>query len=742
MKEEKTGTLAERIFYNRENFFSISIFETDREQFYAVGYLPYAEKGRRYTLWGNWKTHPKYGEQFAFTSYEEKEPDTEMGLITFLSSGMLRGVGPATARAMVRTFGPDTMDVLKHHPDRLTEVPGIGRVKAEAITESYLEQRELAETMLELRAYDISSLTAMKLYQVYGSEAAARVREDPYQLIEDVFGIGFQKADRIAKSMGIGFDDPKRIRSGILYNLGLSANSGHTYVFRKDFCEQTGALLDVERQKVDDALHLAIVTGYVYADTLQGSEVLYLNRYFEAEQYVAGKLMRLALAQPAPLGTDVLAVIRKVEVDRGMTLSEKQKQAVIASVENGVCVITGGPGTGKTTIIDTIVSILTESGLRTVLAAPTGRAAKRMTQMTGYEASTIHRLLEYYYSENEDYMRFGRTEENPLEADCVIIDEMSMVDILLMEGLVSAISPGTRLILVGDSDQLPPVGAGSVLKDILKSDTIHSVHLTEIFRQARESLIVVNAHLINRGEYPSYNEQGKDFFFLERSREADMLETIKDLCTRRLPNYYEDCDILSDIQVLTPMRKGLLGSVGLNRELQAILNPSAHGKEEKAFGERLFREGDKVMQIKNNYRISWRSMPDLTEGEGVFNGDIGIVQRIDDDAGKLSVLFDEERLVQYEFSQLDELESAFAMTVHKSQGSEFPVIIMPVTRFPPMLATRNLLYTAVTRAKKAVILVGMWNACCAMVDNDRIAERQSGLGVRLRALWDLADEFS
>lgn len=742
MNEEKTGLLAERIFYNRDNYFCIAVFEADNEQFYAVGHLPYAEKGRRYTLWGRWKTHPKYGEQFAFTSYEEKEPDTEAGLVAFLSSGMLRGVGPVTARAIVKAFGPDTMDVLKFRPDRLTEVPGIGAVKAAAISESYQEQRELAETMIELREFDITSLTAMKLYQAYGSDAPALVRENPYRLIEDVFGIGFQKADRIARSMGLEADDPKRIRSGILYNLGQASNSGHTYVFRKAFCEQTGELLDVASGQVDDALYDLVVEGDVYADVLEGADILYLDRYYRAEQRVAGKLLRLAHAELSHLSGNVENMIRRVELDRGMELTAKQKQAVIASLENGVCVITGGPGTGKTTIIDTIMYILAESGVQTALAAPTGRAAKRMSQLTGYDASTIHRLLEYYYSENEDHMRFGRTEENPLEFDCVIIDEMSMVDILLMEGLVNAVPPGTRLILVGDADQLQSVGAGNVLKDILESDTVHSVRLTEIFRQAQESLIVVNAHLINRGEYPSYNEQGKDFFFLERSREGDILETIKDLCTRRLPNYYEDCDALSDIQVLTPMRKGLLGSTSLNRELQAILNPPEYGKSEKTLGERIFRTGDKVMQNKNDYRIAWRSIKDLSEGEGVFNGDIGIVQSVDNDAGRIGVLFEEERLVQYEFSQLDELETAFAMTVHKSQGSEFPVVIMPMTRFPPMLATRNLLYTAVTRAKQAVILVGLWNACRAMVDNDVIAERQSGLGVRLRRLWDLTDEMA
>lgn len=739
MTEEKTGTLAERIFYNEENFFSISIFETEHEQFCAVGYLPYAEKGRKYTLWGSWKTHPKYGEQFAFTSYEEKEPETEAGLVSFLSSGMLRGVGPVTARAIVKTFGPETMNVLNRQPERLTEVPGIGEVKAAAIVEGYQERRELADTVLALQAFDISSVTAMKLYRVYGAEAASKVRENPYQLIEDVFGIGFQKADRIARSMGIEARDPQRIRSGILYNLSLAANGGDTFVYRKPFCEQTARLLDVTCQEVEEVLYEAVIEGDLYADAAEGAELLYLDRFYRAEQRVAGKLMQLAHAELSHLTGDLESMIRRTETDRRIRLSDKQKQAILTSLQNGVCVITGGPGTGKTTIIDAILYILTSNGIRTALAAPTGRAAKRMSQATGYDASTIHRMLEYFYSENEANMRFGRTEENPLEYDCIIIDEMSMVDILLMEGLVNAVRPGTRLILVGDADQLPSVGAGNVLRDILRSDTIHSIRLTEIFRQAQESLIVVNAHLINRGEYPSYNEKDRDFFFIERNREPDILETIKDLCTRRLPNYYQKCDVLSDIQVLTPMRKGFLGSLRLNQELQAILNPPSREKAEKKLGDRTFRQGDKVMQNKNDYRIVWRNLRDFSEGEGVFNGDIGIVQSVDHEQGRLGVLFEEERLVQYDFTQLDELESAFAMTVHKSQGSEFPVVILPMTRFPPMLATRNLLYTAVTRARLGVILVGLPEVCFAMVENDTIAERQSGLAHRLRRLWELMD---
>lgn len=739
MKNEKTGVLAELIFYNKDNFFAISVFESEKEQFYAVGYLPHPEKGRTYTLIGDWKNHPKYGDQFAFTSYEEKEPDTEIGIVSFLSSGVLKGVGPSTARAIVKKFGEDTMDILKENPQRLKEVPGIGKIKAKTISESYQEHREFANVVLALQGYSITANTAMKLYRVYGAEAVDKVKENPYQLVEDVFGIGFQTADKIAMHMGMKLEDPHRIRSGILYSLNLCTNAGHTYEYRKDFCEKTASLLDVMIQEVADVLFTCILEGDIFAENIDGADVLFLYRYYRAEQRVAGKLFQLGQAELTHLSGNAQMLIRKTEEESGIALSEQQKQAVISSLQNGISVITGGPGTGKTTIINTIVDILASNEVKTALAAPTGRAAKRMSETTGYGASTIHRLLEYFYSESDDHMNFGRTEENPLDFDCIIIDEMSMVDILLMEGLVNAIKPGTRLILVGDADQLPPVGAGNVLRDILSSETLHSVRLTDIFRQAAESLIVVNAHLINRGEYPSYNEKDKDFFFVDRNRDVEILETIKDLCTRRLPNFYEGCDAFSDIQVLTPTRKGIVGSVNLNKELQAILNPPSPEKGEKTLYERIFRQGDKVMQNKNDYQLSWRNIKDFSEGEGVFNGDIGIVQTVDNDSGHLHVLFDAERLVAYDFSNLDALESAFAMTVHKSQGSEFPIVILPMTRFPPMLATRNLLYTAVTRAKKSAILVGIPAACSAMVDNDTIAERRSALAYRLSKIWTFSD---
>lgn len=472
--------------------------------------------------------------------------------------------------------------------------------------------------------------------------------------------------------------------------------------------------------------------GDLQVENLEGRAVVYSVPYYLAEQKVCRKLIELDRAVLKPIKGNIGELIDLTERQTGIHLSENQKHAVEISMGSGVAVITGGPGTGKTTIINTIMTIFQHSGFSTAIAAPTGRAAKRITETSGHNASTIHRLLEYYYSEGDDSMRFGKNEESPLDFDAVIIDEASMIDILLMRGLLEAIPSGTRLIIVGDADQLPSVGAGNVLRDIIDSEVIASIKLTEIFRQAKESLIVVNAHKINKGEYPDSNEKDKDFFLLHRKGEKEMLSTIKDLCTRRLPAYFENCDPLRDLQILTPVRKGLLGCINLNKELQQILNPPASHVKEKRLGDRLFREGDKVMQIKNNYQLEWKRFDDFTDGQGVFNGDCGFIHTIDNEFNEITVVYDENKFVKYDATNLDELELAYAVTVHKSQGSEFPVVIMPISWFPPVLATRNLLYTAVTRARDAVILVGSEDKMRAMVDNNRITERYSGLKPKLK----------
>ncbi len=739
MKEEKTGKVAELIFHNETNLYTILLFETGEEQFFAVGNMPRPKTGRRFRLTGEWKTHPKYGEQFAFSSAEELEPTTEEGIAAFLCSGIIKGIGPKTAAAIAARFGKDTLKIIAEEPERLTEVSGIGISKARAIEDGYREHREYADTVLALSAYDISASVCMKLYGAYGKAAVDVVREDPYTLISDIYGIGFIKADKIARSAGIAADSPKRIKSGIKYALRSLIGSGDTYAPAEEFTEKTAAFLDVTREQVSDCAFELVMDGELCKDRIDGTEVYMLFPYYRAEKYTAAKLYDLCSAELPGIAVSADDLIKREETKSGIKLSEKQKNAVRSTVSNGVLVITGGPGTGKTTIINAILSVFDFAGLKTALAAPTGRAAKRMQQATGRNASTVHRLLEYAYADGEDRMVFGRNEQNPLDFDCVIIDEMSMVDILLMEALLRALKSGTRLVLVGDADQLPPVGAGNVLRDILSCEAIHSCRLTDIFRQAQESAIVVNAHLINKGEHPAFNEKGRDFFMVKRDAK-NIASAISELCAKRLPAYFKDLDPRNDIQVLTPARKGELGCVELGRRLQDILNPPSPSKAEKKIGERVYRVGDKVMQTKNNYNMEWKNLKTMLSGTGIFNGDMGIIDSVDNENGIIGVIFDGEIYVRYDYSNIDELENAFALTVHKSQGSEFPVVVMPMAFFPPMLSTRNLLYTAVTRAREAVVLVGSPEICNAMVDNNVAQKRYSGLSFRLRNLWDLSYE--
>ena len=741
MLEEKQGTLAEMIFHNSENGYTVAVFETDTEAFTAVGNLPGASAGKSYVLRGEFTIHATYGEQFAIKEFEEMMPSTEDGIREFLSSGAMKGIGRKTAAAIVSAFGEDTLRIIEEEPQRLTEVPGIGDKTAQRIEESFAKHREFAGIVLYLQRFGIGADYAMKLYQVYKGDTIRAVEENPYRLVDDVFGIGFKKADKIAEKMGIEPDDEYRIKSGIKFTLSYFAGEGSTFLPRSILCEKTGQLLDLPIELIDDQLTPMAFEGDIHVENIEGRNVVFLTAYYMAEQNVCRCLAEINGARLKPISGSMETLISRTENATGIYLSENQKHAVVTSLNMGVSVITGGPGTGKTTIINTIINILEESGLKTAIAAPTGRAAKRITETSGHYASTIHRLLEYYFSESENMMRFGKTKEDPLDYDAVIVDEASMIDLMLMNGLVSAIRPGTRFIIVGDADQLPSVGAGNVLRDIVGSEFIYCTKLTEIFRQAKESMIVVNAHRINAGEYPDCNARGKDFFLLRRSAEKEMLQTIKELCLKRLPEYYEGMSPVSDIQVLTPVRKGLLGSMNLNRELQEVLNPPADGAEEKQFGERIFREGDKVMQIRNNYQMAWKDVEDFTEGEGIFNGDVGFVKKIDKEFNEMTVVYDDTKYVTYHFNQLDELELAYAITVHKSQGSEFPIVVMPVSWFPPMLATRNLLYTAVTRGKRSVVLVGSEKKLNAMVDNDRVRERFSGLSVRLRRMMDAEREM-
>ena len=729
--EEKKGVLTEIIFHNEENGYTVGVFETEEEYFTCVGCIAEPRKGATYRLTGEFRVHPGYGEQFSFTACEEVMPEGTDEIRAFLASGTVKGIGPKTAALIVEKFGEDTLRIMEESPERLTEISGIGEKKAKQIGESYAVRREFAGVSLHFQKYGITSDRAYKLYRAYGAEAVALIEENPYRLVDEVYGFGFKRADAIAEKLGIEKESPFRISSGITYALWFYAGEGSAYVPLDELCEKVSELLDVAPDKVRDMVVTMAFEGKVQIDTVAGVTSVYLFLFYEAEQRVCRNLHLIKNVRIKPLKADPDSMIAMTEREKGITLSERQKEAVKNSITGGFSVITGGPGTGKTTIINTIINIFEYSGLKTAIAAPTGRAAKRITETSGRYASTVHRLLEYYYNDATEEMVFGCNDENRLEYDAVIVDEASMIDILLMKALTDAIAPGTRFIMVGDADQLPSVGAGNVLADIIESDYANTSRLTEIFRQAGESLIVVNAHRINKGEYPSYNEKDKDFFFMERRREQDVSELIRDLVTRRLKTYYDDLDPVRDIQVLTPAKKGVLGSVALNRMLQEALNPSAPGVPEKKYGEKIFRAGDKVMQIRNNYQIGWKSRRDFSEGEGIFNGDVGFIQSIDKESGILSVMFDEDKIAEYDFSMLDELELAYAVTVHKSQGSEFPVVVMPVMWFPPVLATRNLLYTAVTRGKRAVVLCGSEERIRAMVDNNRISLRYSGLKSRL-----------
>lgn len=734
MKEflEVEGIISDIIFYNKENGYIVAVFETEEEMFTIVGNVFDALEGKSYLLRGNFIEHKKYGEQFSFFEYEEIMPETEEGVESFLCSGVIKGIGPKMAAAIVARFGKETLKIIESNPERLTEVSGIGEKKAELISEAFLKHRTFAQIVIFLQKFGIRSEMAMRLYKAYGDKTIAFIEENPYRLVEDVFGIGFKKADQIAEKLGIRNDDEFRVKSGIKFMLWNYANEGHSFAPQVELAERTGELLDVSLEQINDTMVQMAFEGTIHIEKLEERNVVFLLPYYLAEQSVTKRIVELCQASLKPLCIEIDNLIRQTEKELGISFSEEQKKAVKNCLNNGVSVITGGPGTGKTTIINGIINILKCGDFKIAIAAPTGRAAKRITETTGHEASTIHRLLEYYFSDEEGVMRFGKDEDEKLDYDAIIIDEASMVDILLMDGLLKAIEKGTRLIIVGDADQLPSVGVGNVLGDIIDSEYVHCEMLTEIFRQAKESMIVVNAHRINKGEYPYCNEKDKDFFFMSRSSEKDMMSLILELCKERLPKHYKLQDRVQEVQVLTPTRKGMMGSVNLNAELQKVLNPPSEITREKEHGGRIFRENDKVMQIRNNYSLEWRKASDLSHGQGIFNGDVGIVHSINKDENKMTVIYDGDKYVTYEFSQLDELEHAYAMTVHKSQGSEFPVVVMPMTWVAPILANRNLLYTGVTRGKKVVVLVGSERQMMAMVDNNSIRKRNSGLAIRIK----------
>ncbi|MBR0469018.1 MAG: ATP-dependent RecD-like DNA helicase [Mogibacterium sp.] len=735
---QQEGKLGKIIFNNPENGYTVAIFDTEDGSFRIAGSFAEPKTGANYRLEGRFTVHPKYGEQFSVSGYEEIMPEGADAILDFLSAGNIRGIGPVTAKAIVEVFGDETLTVIEETPEKLLMISGIGARTLAKITESFGESREFANTAIELREIGIELSEAVRVYKMYGKDSVRIIKENPYVLAEDIRGINFSKADSIAARLGVEPDSSVRIESGIRYMLKAWAASGSTLVPESLLVEKTAAFLDVMMDNVRDSLKDMVFAGELEEDTVGDITVIYLYGYYHAEQRVAHALTRIRDAAPKQLPMLTVNAINAARENAfsmsggDIELSDEQQAAIEACLTNNITIITGGPGTGKTTIINTLVKIFDFAGLETALAAPTGRAAKRMEEASGKPAMTIHRLLEFVWSDEEDTLNFGRNEENPLEQDVIIIDEASMIDLMLMDGLLDAIKEGTRLIFTGDADQLPSVGAGNVLRDMIASECIPTIRLREIFRQAEGSGIVSNSHLINNGEYPA-GQGGDDFFIISKTHETAVSDTIRELIGGRIEAGFGFVRSADDIQVLTPTKRGMLGAPSLNAVLQEVINPADGSKAELKLGNVVFREGDKVMQLRNNYGAEWRSDDYSLSGEGVFNGDMGTIESIDTADKTMTVRMD-DRLIVYAGDMLEEIDLAYAITVHKSQGSEFPAVIIPVLNFPPMLMTRNLLYTAVTRGKKLVVIVGDPNRVRAMIDNNRADGRYTGLKERLVSL--------
>ncbi len=719
------------IYRNADNGYTVLVMICDEEEVTCVGTFSDIAEGENIEAHGSYTDHPTYGRQFAVKSFEEKAPKDEMAIERYLGSGAIKGVGIALAARIVRRFKSDTFRIIEEEPERLAEVKGISERKAMEIADQVNAKRDLRQAMIFLQQYGISTTLAVKIYNTYGQEIYGILKENPYRMADDVEGVGFRTADEIASRVGIRTDSDFRIRSGIQYALLQASNEGHTYLPMPELTQRASNLLQIEPEYIEKHYMNLAMDRKIIMRQVDDTTQIYASSFFYMEANTATMLKQLNASFDVP-DIEIEERLRQIEKQTKMDLDEHQVEAVKEAVRNGLLVITGGPGTGKTTTINTIIRYFELEGMDIFLAAPTGRAAKRMSETTGFEARTIHRMLELNGG-MEGNAGFERNEQNPLETDVIIIDEMSMVDISLMYALLKAIAAGTRLILVGDVNQLPSVGPGSVLKDIIDSNEFHTVKLTKIFRQASTSDIIVNAHKINRGEPVSLDNKSMDFFFLKRYEADKIINVTLQLIKQKLPKFVGTSEY--DIQVLTPMRKGLLGVERLNGILQMYLNPADKRKREKEHGSTIFREGDKVMQTKNNYQLEWeiRSKYGLCidKGTGIFNGDMGIIEEINDFAETLTVSFDEGRMVEYPYKLLDELELAYAVTIHKSQGSEYPAVVIPLLSGPRMLMNRNLLYTAVTRAKKCVTIVGNDTTFHQMIENNSQLKRYSGLRDRL-----------
>ena len=723
------GTVEHIVFRNSNNGYTVAHFDIDGDMVTVVGNFDELNHGEYLKLTGYWTEHKNYGDQFSMETYAMEIPTSTEGITRYLSSGILPGIGEKTAKAIVARFGEETLDILDNNPERLSEIKGIGKKTLEGIKEVYHEQREVRQIMIQIQDYGISANWAMKLYKTYKFDTISVLLNNPYQMIDDIRGIGFKIADQIANHLGFELNSPGRILAGINYSLGECYNRGNTYMTEDELVQTSARILGVDEDEIYAQLGELVLMGQIIQEDVDDQRVYYPRNLYEAEDNTALSMARISQMTYKIADVNIEAKIKDYERDMSITLDDKQREAIAAAMNNGVIVITGGPGTGKTTIINGIVRIFKDLGLKTVLAAPTGRAAKRITETTGNEAKTIHRLLEYEYSQDDDFPSFSKDETNQLDVDAIIVDESSMIDILLMDSLLMAVQPGTRLIMVGDADQLPSVGPGNVLKDIIESQAVKVLSLERIYRQSEESMISVNAFEINHGRYPDINNDS-DFLFLNKNDGDKLLRDILDLVTTRLP-IAKGFDSIHDIQVISPMKNGKVGVINLNRELQAVLNPPRENAAQREFGMVLYREGDKVMQIKNNYRIKWEDTYTMEEGEGIYNGDIGILENISNREKSFAILFNDGKRVTYDFDQMDEITHAYAMTVHKSQGSEFPVVVMPIVGGPPLFLNRKLLYTAVTRAKKLLILMGNQYVFRQMIKSTDSQNRQTALRDRI-----------
>lgn len=739
MNESVTGYIDHIIFRNEENGYTVFVMKgvEGEEELTCVGTFPVINQGASIEAVGSYTNHHVYGKQFQISSFTEKMPQDALAMERYLGSGAIKGIGAALAGRIVRHFGEDTIRIVEEEPERLAEVKGISEKKAREIAAQTAEKADMRKAMMFLQKYGISLNLGAKIYQKYGDSVYSVLQENPYRLADDISGVGFKIADEIAGRIGIHTDSDYRIRSGMMYTLLQATGEGHVYLPREELFYRSSQLLGVDVSYMEKHLMDLSMERKVIQKEAGDETLVYPGRFYYLELNTARMLQELNILCPEDEAF-VQRRIAQIEKETGTSLDEMQKRAVTEAASHGLFILTGGPGTGKTTTINAIIRFFAGEGVELRLAAPTGRAAKRMTEATGYEAQTIHRLLELNGMPEEERegqaIHFERNAENPLDADVIIIDEMSMVDIHLMHSLLLAVTAGTRLILVGDENQLPSVGPGNVLRDIIRSRQFSVVELKKIFRQASESDIVVNAHKINRGEQVTLSNKSRDFFFLKRQDADIIIRVVIALIQEKLPRYVEAKPF--DIQVLTPMRKGLLGVERLNQILQRYLNPPDPSKKEREYGQGLFREGDKVMQVRNNYQMEWEirgryGIP-VDKGVGVFNGDTGILKIINEFAETAEVEFEDGRCAEYSFKQLEELELAYAVTIHKSQGSEYPAVVIPLLSGPRMLLNRNLLYTAVTRARKCVTIVGSEETFREMINNEKQQRRYSSLDVRLQ----------